>query len=165
MVTTQVLNEYRKARREHVSPCYGLTANQPRAKYCLEYAKRKVWVRNNWTDADEKGIAYSNDGNWRLRIVPDEVCSYEDLAGDMFDVEAHASTVPGGRRTIEAQRKEWESKLERDGVWGYMLEQRIGACPACGHGERWDHVDSCYGFDGEIYEEALIEAQYQAKGD
>lgn len=164
MITAQVLREYRRLHREYISSRFGPTGIVPSVKYCLEYAKRKVWVQNNWTDAKD-GIAYSNDGNWRLRVMPDDSCTLEDLAGDMFNIDLNASTVPGGRRTIEAERKEWESRLQRDGVWGYVLEKRIPACPTCDHGERWDHIDSCWGFECEVDESSLIYAQFQAKGD
>lgn len=153
MVTRAVLSEYHRLRRNPYS----------RAGDALRYAKRRVWVGHNWTDFDNDGISESNDGLWRLQIVPDEYSTIEDLEGDLFDVEMHKDTVPGGKRTIEAQRKEFVARIERDGVWGYVLERRVPACKACGMRERWEHVDSCYGFEGEVYEDALTDAQWRSK--
>lgn len=160
-ITRQVLAEYRKQRKLYTSPLYGV--RQGRAHESLEQAKRAVWVWHNWGAFDGDTVL-SNDGQWRLRIVPDGFCMLEDLEGDMFDLD-HASTVPGGLRTIEAKRKAFRARLERDGVWGYVLERKTAVCGTCGRGEEWEHVDSCFGFDGEVPEYELVNAQFQAKGD
>lgn len=156
MTPEAVVREYRRCRREHFDKVYGIHSNQPRARECFRLAKQIVWVKENWEAFESDGVAVSCDGEWRLRVVPD---SEPGDWGDMFDVALHADSVPGGKRTIEAQRKEWEQRLERDGVWGYVLEKKCEKC------RRWEHVDSCFGFDGEVPEYELIAAQYQARGE
>lgn len=127
---------YRNMRRFSVDRVYGVHPNQPRAGACLRMARQRAEFDDSF---DLEGDAYvSNDGRVRLRIVADE---HPYDPGDMFDVKAHASTVPGGERAIRAQEKAFWSRIERDGVWGFIVERR---CAACGH---WEHVDSCWGFD------------------
>lgn len=156
MLTKEVIREYRRARQPFIGNGYIV---QGRAANCLDCAKRAVWVEHNWQGFDADGIAVSNDGNWRLRIVPDGICDLDDLFGDTYDAEIHGDTVPGGKRTIEAQHKAAIAKVERDGVWGYILEKK---CDKCGN---WEHVDSCSGFECEVPQDVIINAQYQAKGD
>lgn len=157
-----ILAIYNLKRKQYHHP---LGISQGKARECLESAKRIAWSRANWGDYGNDGIAYSDDGNWRVRVVPDESHTLKDLEGDMFNIDMHADTVHGGKRTIEAQRKDFERKLEREGVWGYILERKIPACSVCGMGERWEHVDSCFGFDGIDYLQEYIEEEvmYQAK--
>lgn len=81
----------------------------------------------------------------RLRAEPDDDRSFDDLAGDCYDVEAQRvngrDTVPGGERTIIAQRKAFESMIETDGVWMLFAEIKVGG--------EWEVVDSIGGIVGE----------------
>ena len=149
MITPEVEKAYRKAR----GPFIG---GQCRAANALAFAKAAIWVDHNWLPVNENGVALSLDGNWRLRIEPDEWRDLDDLFGDTYDIDIHAGTVPGGARTIKAQYKAAIARIERDGVWGWILERKCGACG------NWEHVDSCWGYDGEVPEEELIFAQFQA---
>ena len=49
------------------------------------------------------------------------------------------------------------SSIERDGVWGFVAEWRPSP------GATWRHVDSCWGFVGDIPEDELAEAFAAAK--
>lgn len=51
-----------------------------------------------------------------IKYEPDDCTSMDDLVGDMFD-ESHADTIPGGLRTLRQQRKDFELRVEMDGVW------------------------------------------------
>jgi hypothetical protein len=77
-------------------------------------------------------------GNVRLRLVPDEMCSFEDLEGDCFNPKANPDT-PASR--LERDRKEFMEKVKREGVWGVIGEYFDG--------EKWQHADSCFGFVGD----------------
>ena len=154
MITKQVETEYRKARKPYLSGRYG--PFNTRASYCLSYAKRKVWCHHNWTE-DCHGNMTTIDGKFRLKIVPDEHLCEDDLFGDTFDIEMHKDTVPGGERTIKAQYKAAVERVERDGVWGLILEKQ---CPNCAS---WEHVESCFGFECEVPEDEIINFQYLAK--
>lgn len=136
-----------------------------RAEQCLAVARVHVWFHDRWSHDDETHGYISDDSQWRIRIVPDECCTLDDLAGDTFDVAAHASTVPGGERTIRAQEKRFKQRIERDGVWGYILEHKVAVCAHCGQGGQWEAVDSCFGFDDSDYciDEAKAAAHYRMK--
>lgn len=76
----------------------------------------------------------------RLRTPFDEAgFSWEDLEGDMFDVELNADSVPGGERTIKAQQKAFRERAERDGVGGIVGEYRTKP------DGKWEHGGSCWG--------------------
>jgi len=123
------------------------------AAYRLREAKLRAKIDAVWDDAEEKGQV-------RVRVERDNDICYEDLAGDCYDVEYNKDTVPGGARTIRAQEREFQRLIERDGVWGYVSEVWRG-CDACGRGE-WEHVDSCWGFAGGVYEDEIYHAKYAA---
>jgi hypothetical protein len=98
-------------------------------------ARRKAAVDSIWERLEEAGLV-------KLEVKPDEHVDLEDLEGDMFDVELHEDTVPGGARTILAQQKRFRERVERDGVWGI-----VGSYRAEPSGE-WIEADSCWGMEG-----------------
>ena len=77
-------------------------------------------------------------GNVRLRVVPDEICSLEDLEGDCFNPKANPD-IPASR--LKRDREEFIAKVNREGVWGIIGEYFDG--------EVWQHADSCFGFVGD----------------
>jgi hypothetical protein len=77
-------------------------------------------------------------GNVRLRLVPDETCSFEDLESDCFNPETNPD-IPASR--LQRDREEFIAKVNRDGVWGIIGEYFDG--------EKWQHADSCFGFGGD----------------
>jgi hypothetical protein len=74
----------------------------------------------------------------RLRVVPDELCSLEDLEGDCFNTKTNPG-IPASR--LERDRKEFIEKVNAEGVWGIIGEYFDG--------EAWQHADSCFGFVGD----------------
>jgi len=119
------------------------------AKTALSIAKQQAYEWHNWDALEQSGLV-------KLEILPDDCCCYEDLAGDCFDIELNADSVPGGARTIIAQKKAFKAKIEQDGVWGYEISVK---CPCCGG---WKFVDSCWGFVGEVDEEAILYGKCEA---
>lgn len=138
---------------------YGFLDFRPTPGAALRCAR----IMARWERAESAGLV-------RIRNVPDEESrTLDDLVGDTFDVEANASSVPGGARTIIAERKAFEERIERDGVWGIIGEYRLTRCPRCwkqgfqsvrnctydpddypssrGPCPGWIHADSCYGFE------------------
>ena len=76
-------------------------------------------------------------GHVRLVIVPDEFGTFEDMAGDSFNPDVNPE-IP--RERLEREAREFESELNRVGVWGCIAETW--------NGTEWEHVDSCFGFEG-----------------
>jgi hypothetical protein len=141
-----VLEHYRRLRSDSQGCC-------GRASYCLATAKRYAAIDRIWDDAETAGLV-------RLRIEPDDTSEYDDLAGECYDVAYNADSVPGGARTIQAQEKAFRCRIDRDGVWGYTAEYWTG-CDVCGRGE-WEHAYSCWGFIGEVCEDAVYDGKYEA---
>lgn len=137
-----VLEHYRKLRN-----------NNGPARYCLNIAKQYAEIDKLWEDAEKNGMV-------RIRIEPDDMTDYDDLVGDCYDVELNQDSVPGGARTIIAQGKAFQRTIERDGIWGYIAEYCI-VCDTCGR-DAWEYAESCWGFAGEVYEEALYDGKYAA---
>jgi hypothetical protein len=74
----------------------------------------------------------------RLRLVPDETCSLEDLEGDCFNPKANPD-IPASQ--LQRDHEAFIAKVNREGVWGIVGEFFDG--------ERWQHADSCFGFVGD----------------
>ena len=100
-----------------------------------EYAREAAAVDHVWARLEAAGLV-------RLEVRPDEDCSLDDLAGDTYDVELNKDTVPGGERTIVAQRKAFEEQVERDGVYGVVGQYRPSP------EGKWVTADSCWGMVG-----------------
>lgn len=156
-ITKQVERRYWKLRAERAKIQAGVrwSIGANGAVYDLKNAKLLTFIDNNWDKLESAGLV-------RCRIEPDECCSYDDLCGDTYDVALNASTVPGGKRTIEAQEKSFKRTIERDGVWGFVIEYRKPDCDKCGRQGAWEHVDSCWGFVGEIDDSALWHGKSEA---
>lgn len=120
------------ARIRHASPGYP-------AQHAIREARNRDRFNRLFTLTGDGAV--SDDGSVRIRIVPDDE-PYDP--GTMFD-ESEADSIPGGLRALKAQEKAFWDKLERDGVWGFIVEKK---CPKCGN---WEHVDSCFGFDDSEY--------------
>ena len=82
-----------------------------------------------------------------FRIVEelDDIFTYEDLEGDMFDPEVSGIS----EEQLKIEQKRFRAKIDQDGVFGYSLERWD---PEIGKG--WSHVDSCWGFVGEYNSES-----------
>lgn len=84
-------------------------------------------------------IYESEDKQWRVTETEDECFEMEDLKGDCFNPKAFPGTEAA---VLQAEEKHFESKVQRNGVYGYALEKKCGECGT------FKHVDSCWGFVG-----------------
>ena len=90
---------------------------------------------------DSYGVDEVDEKTIRLRILPDEGMSYEDLAGDCFNPDLHSN-----KRELVSQEKAFIREIEIEGVWGVVGEYW--------NGETWEHADSCWGFIGDHWQES-----------
>lgn len=104
-----------------------------RRGYRPPHALRTAKTASRFQRAEAAGLV-------RLRRVPDELCNLADLEGDCFDEALNAPSVPGGVRTIRAERSAFRRQIDRYGVFGLVGEYRV-------HPEgSWIHADSVWGF-------------------
>jgi hypothetical protein len=107
-----------------------------RALWALSNARTRLeWDRHEVAEYSTGDPIDPERGNVRLRLVPDELCSLEDLEGDCFNPKANPD-IPVAR--LEHDRKEFRARVNREGVWGIIGEYFDG--------EQWQHADSCFGF-------------------
>lgn len=105
--------------------------------------RKQGWAAQFALSAAKTQVEFDDNENVRLVVVPDELCSMDDLKGDIFNPEANPD-IPASR--LEREEKEFEEKVNREGVYGLVGEYR---CPHCGE---WKHADSCWGFVGDDYD-------------
>lgn len=84
-----------------------------------------------------------DDPQLRVRIVPDNDADMDNLMGDTFNPKANPD-IPKAR--MDRERAEFVARVERDGVYGIVGE--------VWDGERWEHVDSCWGFVGDDWKDS-----------
>lgn len=83
-------------------------------------------------------IVYSTDDEqYRIREVPDEFVDMEYLKGDAFNPEHNPALSP---YELAISELEFESQVEDEGVYGYILERFDGI--------EYRPVESCWGFVG-----------------
>jgi len=124
----QVLRLYRRERARGFAASWALSNARTR----LEWDKHEVAEHTSGELIEPKG------GQVRLRTVPDDTGSLDDLEGDCFNPKANP-TVPPSR--LHREREEFIAKINADGVWGVIGEYFDG--------ETWQHADSCFGFVGD----------------
>ena len=108
------------------------------AKWALSNARTRLEWEHEVAEYSSGEPIDPKRGNVRLRVVPDETCSIEDLEGDCFNPKANPE-IPASR--LERDHKDFITKVNRDGVWGIVGEYFDG--------EVWQHADSCFGFVGD----------------
>lgn len=121
-----------------------------RATYLWRALKRNAEVGRRWENAERAGLV-------RFELEPDQ-CGWDedDLFGDTFNVEVHGDTVPGGERTILAEKRRAVKRVEEDGVWvvaGYYRTQP---------GAPWvrgDAVGGVVGYSEEEHEELIVDVK------
>lgn len=79
-------------------------------------------------------------GEYRVVEVADTNYSLEDLKGDVYDRDVNPE-IP--EEEMARQEAAFEAEVEREGVFGYVLQRWE---PAVGVG--WVTEESCYGFVG-----------------
>lgn len=127
------LRGWLKERLDASLPRFYAPASLPHA---WNNCKRDVTYNVLWSELEAMKLV-------KLEVKADEGYALEDLAGDMFDVEMHADSVPGGARTIIAQRKRWEENIEKNGVWGFVGYYRPNTA------SKWIEDDSIWGVEWE----------------
>jgi hypothetical protein len=109
------------------------------AKWAISNARTRLeWEKHEVAEYSSGEPIDPHRGDVRLRMVPDEMGSLEDLEGDCFNPKANPD-IPASR--LQRDREEFISKVNRDGVWGIIGEYFDG--------EVWKHSDSCFGFVGD----------------
>lgn len=101
----------------------------------------------------EEEVIYE-EGVFRIIAKPDVGSDLENLKGDMFDPEVNPELSP---EELKKEEKDFEKKIEREGVWGFVLEQWN---PQKGIG--WEELDGVWGFVG-IEDDHYIVDEYKAK--
>src|ERR1700676_388487 len=85
------------------------------ARWALSNARTRMeWDTHEVAEYSSGEPIDPKRGNVRLRLVPDETCSLEDLEGDRFNPKANIN-IPTSR--LEHDRKEFIEKVNREGVW------------------------------------------------
>lgn len=109
------------------------------ATWALSNARTRLrWEQHEVVEYSSGEPIDPKRGSVRLRLVPDETCSFEDLEGDYFNPEANPD-IPASR--LQRDRKDFIANVNREGVWGIIGEYFDG--------EQWQHADSCFGFVGD----------------
>lgn len=111
----------------HFSPC-----SLPNA---YKRVRKQYWTDRVWDKLETAGLV-------KIEWPPDDSANLDDLMGDCYDEKLNADSVPGGVRTIRAQKKAFIARVERDGVYGIVGYYRTSP------DEKWEHGDSCWGFVG-----------------
>jgi len=92
---------------------------------------------------------------WGWAVIgrkPDDL-GFDDLFGDCFAPD-HASTVPGGMRTINREEKDAKFRLEEEGQWFYLAHVCHPDTRTAGTNTvftLWVDTDSCGGFVGDDF--------------
>ena len=109
------------------------------ARWALSNARTRLeWDKHEVAEYSCGKPIDSKRGDVRLRVVPDELCSLDDLEGDCFNPKANPD-IPTSR--LERDRQEFIEKVNAEGVWGIIGEYFDG--------EAWQHADSCFEFVGD----------------
>jgi hypothetical protein len=135
-------------------------ANGFQARWALANARTRLeWEQYEVAEYSSGVPIDPKRGNVRLRLVPDEMCSLEDLEGDCFNPKVNPDVFAS---RLQHDREDFIAKVNRDGVWGVIGEYFDG--------EQWRHADSCFGFvsddwknsgyDTDVMRATLDEAQH-----
>ena len=109
------------------------------AKWALSNARTRLeWDKHEVAEYSSGEPIDPKRGNVRLRVVPDETCSLEDLEGDCFNPKANPD-IPAVKTGTRSRGIHRESESGRS-VGNHRRILRRG---------RWQHADSCFGFVGD----------------
>ena len=139
-----IMELYRENRKPSFAPYNEKRLYMRSAKSALQGARWRINAEKTRKDFD------ANE-NVRLHIVPDEVCSYEDLDGDTFNPIQNPDIKP---EILAREEQREHDRIDRDGVWGVVGEYFDG--------EKWQHADSCFGFVGDDWENSGYEIDIMA---
>lgn len=135
----------------------------PNARSALHNAKYSLYraaLLRRWNDVGGEIVSkYDASDEWesgdsRVRIVemPDDCCHMDDLKGDCFNPDVNDNI---NRNRLAREEREFEERVNRDGVHGYRAEYWNGA--------EWIETDSIWGFVGDdfigsCYDDDLMES-------
>lgn len=102
-------------------------------------ALRAARIKDEWLDAESEGFV-------KLDIVADDCVSLDGILGDCYDPKVITDISP---KRLAAQRKLEIERINRDGVWGIVGKVKVPACSKCHSNERWETVESIWGFVGD----------------
>lgn len=124
----QLLKAYKQERREIVVPNIddGALVN---VRQSANHALRSAKTRQAWQEREASDIGDPEAGQVRLRILPDEVSSVDDLLGDI---------------DLPKWREKQIERINRDGACGIVGEYFDG--------EEWQQADSVWGFIGDDWQ-------------
>lgn len=138
MIKKEVLQLYKKFREPYISK-YFVGVSMSRAGHCLAHAKRVIKINRIWDVLEECGLV-------RLVVEPDHESSYEDLAGDSYDIIAIGDSISGGARTVKAQEKKFAERCQQGAV---MVSSEI----KCSHCSSFETVNCIGGLFWDDWEE------------
>lgn len=84
-----------------------------------------------------------DNGIYRITEHLDLDTNLNDLKGDSYNPKENPSI---DANVLKAEEMFFESLVENEGIFGYVLEKK---CTACG---QYEHIDSCWGFVGQYSE-------------
>ena len=146
-MTTEIKDAYRAQRKPH---CHSSERPyQARATVAIRWARAKL-ARDVSGIADEFERLESAD-LVRVTTEPDDDYQY------LFEDCCSPSDFTGGQREFDARQKSEREMIEMDRVWGIVAEFRKPACTTCGAPVRWEVVESCWGFIGDVDDATLDE--------
>ncbi len=108
--------------------------------------EEKKAIEDKFQKAEEKGLL-------RFRVLPDE---------EMYDDSYIDTWTDQTQKEREDARLDLWRRINSEGVWGIIVEKHFH-CAACGT-DRWDHVDSCWGFVGEDWKDSGTDMDVKEAG-
>lgn len=93
---------------------------------------------STFSSTNGKGKDINTLPKTRIRIVPDECSSFDDLYWDTFNREVNPD-IP--EETMQAQEDAARKDFEENGAWGIAVDI---LCPACG---TYHYFSGVYGMD------------------
>src|SRR5580700_5298855 len=100
------------------------------AKWALSNARTRLeWTKHEVAEYSSGEAIDPKRGDVRLRVVPDETCSFDDLEGNCFNPKANPE-IPASK--LQRDHEEFIAKVNREGVSGIIGEYFDG--------EVWQHA-------------------------
>ena len=124
-----------------------------RASNALHAARtRQEWSRHEVAEYSSGQPINAKRGDVRLRIVPDDCADFDDLCGDTFNPVLNSHILES---RLVRERKEFEERVSRDGVWGIQGQFFDG--------EQWHTADAVYGFVGDDWRRSGYDCEIMAE--
>jgi hypothetical protein len=89
----------------------------------------------------------------RMEVKPDDTADIDDLKGDVYNAAVNTD-IPAAK--LAAEEKQFEERVNQDGVWGIIGEYRLSA------DHIWHNADSVWGFVGDDYKDTGYDTDVMA---